>query len=567
MRARSRRILGLLLAAAGAAPSAPLHAQDSAPPTATPTPTTTPTTTATATTTTTTTPTTTTTTPAEGGAPAPTPPAVGQRDRREAAREGAEDRLRAAVLPSSMSPERFAAFLAAIDPPLAANADLAAAFAAYAEETREAIEASASRIADRLPAAYTFDAGREEFVARPNPELVEVLTLRDKAAARIASAERALFRAIGFAIPDERRLRFLEERLAWLDERTVREGLLPSTRLSLLEIVARARLSSDAAGSVEPLLRAHAERLATLRETRIATLRDADMRRARIETAAGTLWRLGPSAQVLATDALLAKVDDDEFANELAIRDLHFETLGKLRARLPSREGRRVIEEWQRSVHPGLFDDERFLARLVEASIALPTSAPETDAAILDAVENAYRRLEPLARDASAAADLVLPRLLDRGDASVLAEIEARQSVLALQSKRRAAIRDLVSRVRSFVGGGEAAVAAKFTAMDETIAALERADAFDRSSLVALQAAILAHQAAREAQPADEGATPPPPTTPSTRQGGSAPAGGQPASQPTQSDTRPANGAPDTNAAGNRSGRGSRRQQSPSGNG
>lgn len=495
-------------------------------------------------------------TPAVGtGATAP-------RDRREAARQNAEKRLRDATLPAPMTPERFAAFLAAVDPTLAANADLAAAYSAYADESRAAVDAIASKITERLPAAYNFDAAREEFVARPNPELVQVLALRDKATARILAAERNLLRAVALATPTERKIRFVEERLAWIDDRTPREGLLPSTRLTLLEVLVRAEVPRESMAAVEPLLISHADKLATLREKRNAALREGDARRAEIETQAGTLWRIGPADSVRATEALLVKVEDDEFATEVAIRELHFDTLTKLRGRFQTREGRRVIEEWQRSVHPQLFDDERLLAQLIESSIALPSSTPDTDAAILAAVENAYRRLEPLAREASSAADLVLPRLLDRSDESVLAEIAARQAVLAVQSKRRAAIRDLVARVRSIAAATDDKVIAQFAGMGETLAALDRADEFDRTSLDALAAAIAA-RAAETSTPSAEST----PVSPAPAPNASAPAATAPAAPPTQPPARPSGGADDGQSGGNRSGRGTRRQQGSSGGG
>ncbi len=498
------------------------------------------------------------------------------RDRREAARQNAEKRLREAMVPAPMTRERFAAFLAAVDPALAADADLASAYTAYADEARAAIDAIASRITERLPAAYSFDAAREEFVTRPNPELVQVLALRDKATARILAAERNLLRAVALATAAERKIRFVEERLAWLDDRTPREGLLPSTRLTLLEILARAGVPRESILAAEPVLISHADKLATLREKRNTALRDGDARRAEIETQAGTLWRLGPADSARATEALLVKVDDDEFATEVAIRELHFDTLAKLRGRLSTKEGRRVIEEWQRSVHPELFDDERLLAQLIEASIALPSSTPDTDAAILDAVETAYRRLEPLAREASSAADLVLPRLLDRSDEAVLAEIAARQSVIAVQSKRRAAIRDLVTRVRTIAAATDDKVLAQFTGMAETLAALDRADGFDRASLDALAAAIAARAAEAEtpsAEPTPASPTPAPasptptPASPTPTPKAASPSSGGPSTQPTPPASRPSGGAENGQNSGNRSGRGTRRQQGGSGGG
>jgi hypothetical protein len=212
---------------------------------------------------------------------------------------------------------------------------------------------------------------------------------------------------------------------------------------------------------------------------------------------------------VRATEARLAEVDDTEFANELAIRDLHFESLRRLRGRLPARDGRRLVEEWQRSVHPELFDDERLLGELIESMLGLAASAPGTDEAILEAVDLAFRRVEPLARDASAAADLVLPRLVDRSDLAVLEELAARIRLLEIQAKRRAAVRDAVSRVRAVVTTGDDAVAARFTQLLETIGALERADQFDRRSHEALAAALAEAIAKAAAAPADaNGAAP-----------------------------------------------------------
>jgi hypothetical protein len=492
-------------------------------------------------------------------------PTKSQRDRREAAREEADRRLRETLVPTPMTAERFATLVAAIDPALAGNADLAAAFAAYSEEARNAIEATATRIADRMPAAYAFDPAREQFVARPNPELVGVLALRDRTAVRVLAAERALFRAIAVAAPAERRLRFAEERLGWLDERTTRDGLLPSTRLTLLEIVSRARIAPETLATAEPILFAHAEKLGGLLDARATTLRNGDARRAQIEVDAGTLWRVGVPDAVRETEARLAEVDDTEFTTEIAIRDLHFDTLDKLRARLPSREGRRVVEEWQRSVHPELFDDERLLGKLVEATIALPASSPETDAAILDAVETAYRRLEPLGREASRAADLILPRLLDRSDRAVLAEIAARQSVLAVQAKRRGAIRELVTRVRIILATSDENALAQITSMLETIAALERADAFDRASLAALAASLAARVAdgSDGAEQTDEAAD----SSAGNRANPGQTNDAAPVGRPGQSDTRDSGASSPQSSPGNRGGRGSRRQQGATGGG
>ena len=141
--------------------------------------------------------------------------------------------------------------------------------------------------------------------------------------------------------------------------------------------------------------------------------------------------------------------------------------------------------------------------------LGLPTSAPGTDEAILEAVDLAFRRVEPLARDASAAADLVLPRLVDRSDLAVLEELAARIRLLDIQAKRRATVRDAVARVRAVVATGDDAVAARFAQLLETIGALERADQFDRASHLALAAALAEAIAKAAAAPASADGTAP----------------------------------------------------------
>lgn len=486
-------------------------------------------------------------------------------DTRESARREAERRLRQAAIPIPMTNERFTAILGAIDPALAGREDLATGFATYATQAAAIAEAAATRIAGRLAAAYVFDAARETYFPRPNPELVEVLSVRNRCLAQLATLERSLFRTIQLAAAPERRLPIAEAQLGWLDERLGedgKDGLLPSTKLTLLEIVARSALSPESTAAVEPTLVAHAEKLIALREARLAALRDGELGRARIESEAGTLWRYGPANSVTATDTMLAAIDDGEFRTETAIRDLHFETLRRLRGQLPSDAGRRVVEQWQRSVHPGLFDDERIVATIVRTLIALPPTDPAGDAAsdevLLDLVETAYRRLEPLGRDVAKAADGILPRLVDRSAAGRIAEIEARLDVLAIQAKRRAVLREFVTRVQSGVPAEATDARAQVTLLAESLAALERADAFDRTSFTALADSLRAAIEAGEAAGAEMGLETP--AGASSPQGAAAPeAGGGTGGEEGSSNAGNSRTQRDGTPAG-RNGRGSRRQ-------
>lgn len=484
-------------------------------------------------------------------------------DTRESARRDAERRLRQAAIPIPMTKERFAAILGSIDPALAGRDDLASDFATYATQAASLAEAAAARIAGRLAAAYVFDAVRETYFPRPNPELVEVLSVRNRCLAQLATLERSLFRTIQLAAAPERRLRIAEAQLGWLDERlgeNGKDGLLPSTKLTLLEIVGRSALSPESTAAVEPTLVAHAEKLIALREARLAALRDGELGRARIESEAGTLWRYGPANSVTTTDAMLAAIEDGEFRTETAIRDLHFETLRRLRGQLPSDAGRRVVEQWQRSVHPGLFDDERIVATIVRTLIALPPTDPAGDAAsdevLLDLVETAYRRLEPLGRDVAKAADGILPRLVDRSTAGRIAEIEARLEVLAIQAKRRSVLREFVTRVQSGVPAEATDARAQVTLLAESLAALERADAFDRTSFTALADALRAAIEAGEGAGAEM--RPETPAGASNPQGTAAPEAGGAGEEGSSSAGNSRSQREGTPAG--RNGRGSRRQ-------
>jgi hypothetical protein len=91
--------------------------------------------------------------------------------------------------------------------------------------------------------------------------------------------------------------------------------------------------------------------------------------------------------------------------------------------------------------------------------------------------------------------------------------------VIAVQSKRRAAIRDLVTRVRTIAAATDEKALAQFAGMAGTLAALERADGFDRASLDALAAAIAARAAEAEtpsAEPEPASPTPAPIVSKST---------------------------------------------------
>ena len=180
-----------------------------------------------------------------------TPPAAETPvERAERARSAAEETLRRSVLPQPMSQERFAEFLGGIDTSLALNSDLRDAHDTYLTGIEQQRESTARQILRLLPASYRFDAARLSFLPRPTPELVALLSLREKSAKAIAAAERRLLDAVATATPDAHRASFARATLAWRLEQLPTEQLLPSTRLTLVEFVGELRL---AAGTAEAL--------------------------------------------------------------------------------------------------------------------------------------------------------------------------------------------------------------------------------------------------------------------------------------------------------------------------
>ncbi|MEY5031711.1 MAG: hypothetical protein RL354_742 [Planctomycetota bacterium] len=420
-------------------------------------------------------------------------------ERAERSRQAAEEALRKSVLPQPMGRERFSALLNAIHPALASDAALLDAHASYLGVVEQQRETTSRQILRLLPAAYRFDAARQAFTPRATPELVALLSLREKSQRAIAAAERALLDGTSSATPPDRRAQFANAILAWRLEQLPAEQLLASTRLTLLEILQQLRLTAETRESLAATLTDYATALARAVDTRSTLLPELERQRALIETTAGALWLYAPDETSGPTDAQLAALDDQAFATELAIRDIHFDALVRLRARLQPRDGRRLVELWQRAVHPELFEDERMLARMVEDTLAHPSFTADQDAALLDALETSYQRLEPLSRAACEAADLVLPRLAGGGMSAMAAEIDARIAVADAQTRRRAFVKEAMQRVRGMLGDADPAMTARIDDAIYTIDSLGRADQFEARTLAVRRDALADEPAARPA--------------------------------------------------------------------
>lgn len=403
-------------------------------------------------------------------------------------RTEAEQALLDALLPKPMSRERLSAFLATIAPGLEIGGQIEAAHALYLDRVRDATRAARTPVAGRVPAAFVFDPAEQSFEPRFTPALVELLAARADAAEAAARAEAVLVRSIESETPADARRRIPLALEAWRTESLPRRGLLASTETSVAALVARIPLEPTLEIGVGQVVAAHAARTADLLGERLALLGANELERARIETEAGPLWRLGPSSdERRALEARLSALDDRAYANEAALRDERLDAIRQLRLRLPATAGRRLVEAWQRAVHPELFDDERLLAELVEASIASTDIADDTRVLLVDTVEQGYRRLEPLAEKCCLAADLLEPRILDRSTFGVVAEIGARMALLEAQIRRRKVLRETFERVRIMLPAGDVAadneVRRRRDAFVVTLDALDRADAFERDAL------------------------------------------------------------------------------------
>lgn len=431
--------------------------------------------------------------------PAPDPPAVETGSaaalaRREQARSTAEEALRAAAVPKPIDRARFIALLAAIDKDLPASVALLEAHTAYFDGVGRQNESTNRQILRLLPAAYSFEAAREAYEPRATPELVALLGLRDKAARAIDTAERKLLAAVEAAIPADRKPGMAVAILALRSEQLPATARLVSTHASLVDLVTQLRLAEATRSRLDDAIAEYAAQLGPVLAERAQLVRQSATARAVAETAAGTLWRDAPVELARLTTEQLDELDTRDFLNELSIRGIHFDALARLRARLEPKDGRRLVESWQRLLHPELFDDERMIGRIVEDTLAHPSLSDDHDAALLDLIETAYARLEPLSRSACESADLILPRTAHRTPESVDAEIGARLALIATQRKRREIIRECVQRIRGMIGDSDAALTARLDDAMHTLASLDRADAFEERALAARRGSIAESQ-------------------------------------------------------------------------
>ena len=437
-----------------------------------------------------------TTKPAQSDAPA----AASSESPRDRVRADAEAALHRSLVPQAMEPAAFSAFLASIDPALTSSEGLVDAFATYTAAMKALAADPGRRMLQLAPAAYLFDGAKEAFAPRATPELVTLLSLRDDAVRDAEKAEKALLVAVEAATPGESRRRFVLERLRLEMGRMPTAALLPSTTLSVADIVAKLKFGPDAMLSIGPTLDSYAARMTDAARARRGLLRDNDALRASVETTAGTLWRYGDRENAAETARALAEIDDGEFAQELEIREIQFDAVARLRARLGALDARRLVESFQRSLHPDLFEDERVLGRIAEELLALPSLDADRTQVAIDVLELSYQRLEPLGRAACEAADLVLPRVLAglRDDGALdssgayLDEIRGRIALLDVQRRRRVALKESMQRLRAVLGDGSAELAARFEDLASSMQASERADIFERRALATRDAEIVA---------------------------------------------------------------------------
>lgn len=411
-------------------------------------------------------------------------------DRQERLRAAAEETLRQSVLPAPIARERFLTIVRQTDPALVGSSDLLDAHSSYLAAVDRQNGPAVRQIQRLLPAAFTFDPAKERYDPRPTPELVALLALRDKSVRNLRAAERRLLDTLESATPAVSRGAYARAVLSWRLEELPRHALLPSTPISLLELLPKARVDVATLAQLEPYLADYARALSAAIEDRTRVVLDSETARAIAETTAGTLWRYAPADFAAQVDRRIAELDDGEFATEIAIRTIHFDALARIRARMQPRDGRAFVELWQRALHPSLFEDERLLSRMVEETLAHPAFSPDQSTALLDALETIYQRLEPLARKASESADRILPRLLERSPASIADEIDARLAMIEVQQRRRAIVREALVRIRSMLGDADAAQTARVEDAIASIDSLGRADAFEQKSLAARRGAI-----------------------------------------------------------------------------
>lgn len=355
-------------------------------------------------------------------------------------------------------------------------AEMATAYATSWEALREQDERAMLVL---VPASFSYDHQSQDIDPVHTPELLVFLRLREKHRAAVDSIEDGFWDELETLTPIDRRGEWLARRLERTRTLHDHPARLPAAGIDIAELLPTAGLLPAEITSLSPEMADYREDLDRALRRRDRALRELELRQAEELVNLGPEWRAGRTdAEALEVDRQLATYAIATILADTELRDLNRATLESLRKVLMPVSSRKLVEAYQRLVHPSLFEDERSFRRLVESALAIPLGGEEASLAAVELLAGVEDRLRPSGYAAVDMADGILAtEALPPGDAAtarILLEIKLQQTL----AKRRDAIRGSVNQLRDLLASGPPELLAKIDDAAKAVAAQDRAASF-----------------------------------------------------------------------------------------
>jgi hypothetical protein len=424
-------------------------------------------------------------------------------------REARERELRERFLPTVATPEEYRQLAKelGLTPHDCEALDEQLAFAAI---QRAELEKKVGRvIAALLPASYRYDPRSNVFDPRYTPELMALYAHGDSMAAAVATIEEPILKVFRNGSEMDRRAPLEEFLLARATLRTPAATRIPGAAIDLRELVHAIVPKIESQTPLATANRRYANELFAALEQRFRTLRAIQSERAALMVQLGPEWHLTKAAEEISEiERALDLLDVREAESEFLLRDLNARWVELLRKNFPQELGLRLPRLWIERTHPEIDEEERILRKLVDTFTSSPLVTPADSTAMMEVLLVTIERLAPLTRAAANSADKALALAMANDPTLVEQRLTHQATTLAVQAKRRAVVRESVRMIDRILASEAVDLRPQLEQTLQTLAALDRADAFTRDGLLnAAAAAGLADPESLEVR-APDAATP-----------------------------------------------------------
>lgn len=408
----------------------------------------------------------------------------------DARRETRERELREQFLPTATAAEEYRALAIALG--LSEHdCGILDEQIAFATLLRAELEKKLGRsIGALLPASYQYDARSNAFDPRYTPELVMLHKQRDALLTAITALEEPILKVLRSGSEPDRRAPLEDFLLARATMRTPTATRIPGASIDLRELIAAIVPKIEPATPLFAMTRRYSVELATALDTRLLALRVIQAERAALLVSLGPEWQLTKSVEeTAALEKELDLLDVREAESEFTLRDLNARWVELLRKSFAQELGLRLPRLWIERTHPEIDEEERMLRKLVDVFTSSPLVSPKDASAMTDVLLSAIERLAPLTRAAANSADKALALAMASDPLLVEQRLHFQADTLAVQSKRRAVVREKVRTLDRILSSEALELRPRLEETMQALAALDRADVFTHDGLLNAAAA------------------------------------------------------------------------------